>query len=272
MGPEGRKLFERFLRQVDKLQAQQQLEAQAQTGDNGGSESLGAYRLKEPNGPAVELSPAGRRNCSGQEPFGYKSWELRAAMSIARLWRDQGKRKDARDLLAPVYGWFTEGFRHARSEGGEGVAGRVGGLRAPKPISLVPQAPHRTRASEPLVPSDHGCKPKQDGVPSVAVGLLLNPIAVGFAKDDYCRYQRTSAQSPSRFDTTTFQLGLPYLRDAGPLPQVALSGLQRLVVELIVCEPFRWPSGCLLRQYWLLGEATPKLLARPCQADRQLRT
>ena len=39
-----------------------------------------------------------------------KSWELRAAMSIARLYRDQGKRQQARDLLAPVYGWFREGF------------------------------------------------------------------------------------------------------------------------------------------------------------------
>ena len=39
-----------------------------------------------------------------------KSWELRAAMSMARLWRDQGKRDEARDLLAPVYDWFTEGF------------------------------------------------------------------------------------------------------------------------------------------------------------------
>jgi predicted ATPase len=39
-----------------------------------------------------------------------KSWELRAAVSLARLWRDQGKRDEARDLLAPVYGWFTEGF------------------------------------------------------------------------------------------------------------------------------------------------------------------
>jgi tetratricopeptide (TPR) repeat protein len=36
--------------------------------------------------------------------------ELRAAMSMARLWRDQGKRDEARDLLPPVYGWFTEGF------------------------------------------------------------------------------------------------------------------------------------------------------------------
>ena len=39
-----------------------------------------------------------------------KSWELRAAMSMARLWRDQGRRDEARDLLAPLYGWFTEGF------------------------------------------------------------------------------------------------------------------------------------------------------------------
>ena len=39
-----------------------------------------------------------------------KSWELRAAMSMARLWRDQGKPQQARDLLTPVYDWFTEGF------------------------------------------------------------------------------------------------------------------------------------------------------------------
>jgi class 3 adenylate cyclase/predicted ATPase len=39
-----------------------------------------------------------------------KFWELRAAMSLARLWRDQGKRDDAREVLAPIYGWFTEGF------------------------------------------------------------------------------------------------------------------------------------------------------------------
>ena len=39
-----------------------------------------------------------------------RSWELRAAMSMARLWRDQGKRQQAYDLLAPIYGWFTEGY------------------------------------------------------------------------------------------------------------------------------------------------------------------
>jgi predicted ATPase len=42
-----------------------------------------------------------------------KLWELRATTSLARLWRDQGKRAQARDLLAPVYGWFTEGFETA---------------------------------------------------------------------------------------------------------------------------------------------------------------
>ena len=39
-----------------------------------------------------------------------KSWELRASMKFARLWRDQGKVQQARELLAPVYRWFTEGF------------------------------------------------------------------------------------------------------------------------------------------------------------------
>ena len=39
-----------------------------------------------------------------------KSLELRAATSLARLWGEQRRRGEARDLLAPVYGWFTEGF------------------------------------------------------------------------------------------------------------------------------------------------------------------
>jgi predicted ATPase len=39
-----------------------------------------------------------------------KSWELRAATSLARLWQSQGKRAEAHALLAPIYGWFTEGF------------------------------------------------------------------------------------------------------------------------------------------------------------------
>ena len=37
-------------------------------------------------------------------------WELRAARDLARLWASQGERRNARDLLGPIYGWFTEGF------------------------------------------------------------------------------------------------------------------------------------------------------------------
>jgi len=47
------------------------------------------------------------RIAQGQEA---KLWELRAAVSLARLRRDQGRHAEAYDLLAPVYGWFTEGF------------------------------------------------------------------------------------------------------------------------------------------------------------------
>jgi predicted ATPase len=45
---------------------------------------------------------------AGQQ--GAKSLELRAASSLAGLWRDQGRYAEAHDLLAPIYGWFTEGF------------------------------------------------------------------------------------------------------------------------------------------------------------------
>jgi predicted ATPase len=41
---------------------------------------------------------------------GTRGYELRAATSLARLWREQGRRTEARNLLAPLYGWFTEGF------------------------------------------------------------------------------------------------------------------------------------------------------------------
>ena len=51
-----------------------------------------------------------RKSLSIAQEQGAKLWELRAAMSLARLRRDQGRRAEARNLLAPVYGWFTEGF------------------------------------------------------------------------------------------------------------------------------------------------------------------
>ncbi len=51
----------------------------------------------------------GTSSAPSQSPAN-KNWELRAAMSMARLWRSQAKPQQARELLAPVYGWFTEGF------------------------------------------------------------------------------------------------------------------------------------------------------------------
>jgi len=51
-----------------------------------------------------------RKALSIAQEQGAKLWELRAAASLARLRRDQGRHAEARDLLAPVYGWFTEGF------------------------------------------------------------------------------------------------------------------------------------------------------------------
>jgi len=64
-----------------------------------------------------------------------KSWELRASMSLARLWRDQGKVSEARELLAPVYGWFTEGFDTRRSEGRQGLARGIGVVSRPLDFS-----------------------------------------------------------------------------------------------------------------------------------------
>jgi predicted ATPase len=57
-----------------------------------------------------------------------KSYELRAATSLARLWRDQGKCAEARDLLAPVYDWFTEGFNTADLKEAKGL---LNGLSEP---------------------------------------------------------------------------------------------------------------------------------------------
>ncbi len=56
-----------------------------------------------------------------------KSWELRAATSLALLWRDQGKPAEARELLAPVYGWFTEGFDTADLKEAKALLEELGG-------------------------------------------------------------------------------------------------------------------------------------------------
>ena len=70
----------------------------------------GEIALRSPEHDAAEAQAYFERALVVARQQQAKSWELRAAMSMARLWRDQGKRDEARDLLAPVYGWFTEGF------------------------------------------------------------------------------------------------------------------------------------------------------------------
>jgi class 3 adenylate cyclase/predicted ATPase len=70
----------------------------------------GGIALSEPTAEVAKAEAYFERALAVARTQQAKSWELRAAMSMARLWRDQGKRDEARKLLAPVYGWFTEGF------------------------------------------------------------------------------------------------------------------------------------------------------------------
>jgi len=56
-----------------------------------------------------------------------KSLELRAAMSLAHLWQQQGKRAEAHALLAPIYGWFTEGFDTADLQEAKTLLDELGG-------------------------------------------------------------------------------------------------------------------------------------------------
>jgi predicted ATPase len=70
----------------------------------------GEIALKSPERDAAKAQAYFNRALFVAREQQAKSWELRAVMSLARLRRDQGKRDEARELLAPVYGWFTEGF------------------------------------------------------------------------------------------------------------------------------------------------------------------
>jgi predicted ATPase len=70
----------------------------------------GEIALKSPKRDAAKAEAYFERALFVARQQQAKFWELRASMSLARLWRDQGKVQQARELLAPVYGWFTEGF------------------------------------------------------------------------------------------------------------------------------------------------------------------
>jgi predicted ATPase len=70
----------------------------------------GEIALKSPEHDTAKAQAYFQRALEVARAQQAKSWELRVAMSMARLWRNQGKRDEALNLLAPVYSWFTEGF------------------------------------------------------------------------------------------------------------------------------------------------------------------
>ena len=70
----------------------------------------GEHLLKQSSDHNTEAEACFHQACAIAQQQQAKSWELRAATSLARLWQSLGKRREAHDLLAPVYGWFTEGF------------------------------------------------------------------------------------------------------------------------------------------------------------------
>jgi predicted ATPase len=70
----------------------------------------GQLLLQQSSSNASEAESCFHQAISIAQHQSAKSWELRAATSLAKLWRSQGKRDEARELLAPVYSWFTEGF------------------------------------------------------------------------------------------------------------------------------------------------------------------
>jgi predicted ATPase len=72
--------------------------------------TAGEIALLSPDRDSTEANLCFQRALDIARAQQARSWELRAATSLARLWRDQGKRQEAHGLLAPVYGWFTEGF------------------------------------------------------------------------------------------------------------------------------------------------------------------
>ena len=70
----------------------------------------GVLLLRQPGTPQAEAEPSFPASPGRRPPPGGKTLKLRAAMSLALLWQQQGRHTEARDLLAPIYDWFTEGF------------------------------------------------------------------------------------------------------------------------------------------------------------------
>ena len=87
----------------------------------------GVLLLRQPGTPQAEAETWLQRALDVARRQEAKSLELRAAMSLARLWQQQGKRAEARALLAPIYGWFTEGFDTADLQEAKALLEELGG-------------------------------------------------------------------------------------------------------------------------------------------------
>src|SRR5262249_24342161 len=81
----------------------------------------GVLLLRQTGTPQAEAEACFQRALDVARHQEAKSLELRAAMSLARLWQQQGKRQEAHDLLVPIYGWFTEGFDTADLQEARGL-------------------------------------------------------------------------------------------------------------------------------------------------------
>ena len=87
----------------------------------------GVLLLRQPGTPQAEAETWLQRALDVARRQEAKSLELRAAMSLSRLWQQQGKRQEAHDLLAPIYGWFTEGFDTADLQEARALLEELGG-------------------------------------------------------------------------------------------------------------------------------------------------
>jgi predicted ATPase len=87
----------------------------------------GVLLLRQPGTPQAEAETWLQRALDVARRQEAKSLELRAAMSLAHLWQQQGKRQEAHDLLAPIYGWFTEGFDTADLQEAKTLLEELGG-------------------------------------------------------------------------------------------------------------------------------------------------
>jgi predicted ATPase len=99
----------------DGLQALAEAHALVEQHDERGWEAeiyrlRGVLLLRQPGTPQAEAEAWLQRALDVARRQEAKSLELRAAMSLSRLWQQQGKRAEAYEFLAPIYGWFTEGF------------------------------------------------------------------------------------------------------------------------------------------------------------------